>query len=129
MLLLFSLQIFGLFIDPEFSSGDRITYNITMVLAFMLSNVQFTQDIPYTSQRIFIFEYIFCISYVTSAIAVYSIFVGILVKCKKFTRQRKFLKLFNLSPIRLFDIFIGILSISIVVVATVSFYFALETSG
>ena len=123
MLLLLSLQIFGLFIDPE-TPAERIVYTVTIVLAFQFSNDQFTRDIPHTSQKVMIFDYILFISFVASSIALYAIVAGILVRFEWFLKSRRIWK-YQLLSIRITDLFMGITATVAVGVTTMVFYFSI----
>ena len=123
MLLLLSLQIFGLFIDPE-TPAERIVYTVTIVLAFQFSNDQFTRDIPHTSQKVMIFDYILFISFVASSIALYAIVAGILVRFEWFLKSRRIWK-YQLLSIRITDLFMGITATVAVGVPTMVFYFSI----
>ena len=71
--LLIALQLSGIILHP--SDSNRAAYSITVILGFSISQQIFTENIPKTSQTVYLFIYIGSYMVIGSLVTFYSVFM------------------------------------------------------
>lgn len=110
LLLLMTLQVSALIMPPRIP--DRSGFSVTTILAYQVSLPVFTESIPATSQKVYLFYYIYAHMAVGVAVTIYTLVACSLTRFDKMNITATRLGPFELSFIRVVDCIVTLVSIS-----------------